>query len=564
MPAMDRTLTVNALPDGFTAGEFWDRFGRIEHEALDFKRGVSREILDTIPAMAMTEGGVIVHGVDKDLNIVGCPLSQRTLDRITRFANECNVEVRVRSIRVDGLELTVTGVPEVRGRIVTAPDGRLLRRIGGDCQPLRGDVMARFVREREERSAEEEPVPLGPESFDLKRVNETLAASGRTAVSRARLPRALVDLGLAQAAESASGTRILKAAAVLFGLDPRQSIQGAAVQVVRREGVGPGPGPTVARQECAGPLIEVFEGCMRFIDRHTTHYQVVTGARRETLREYPDAVVREAILNALAHRDYGLSGATTDITIWDDRMEVRSPGPLPGHITVENMRAEHYSRNRRIMTVLKTLGLVEEYGEGVDRMFREMDARLMTPPEIRATPDSVTVVLRNRPLVSIADQAWIALLAGVPMTRDERLALVEARNRGSITRRRLRELLPEADAGHVLAGAVARGLLVRTGRGGGTRYVLSDEVVLRAGSDSMEAQRRRRQTLLDEVARSGSISTAEGARLLDEQIPAVRQLLNELVSAGLMRAEGNTRARRYYPVSGTQPEDRDPGQERAP
>ena len=564
MPAMDRTLTVNALPDSFTVEEFWDRFGRIEHEALDFKRGVSREILDTIPAMAMTEGGVIVHGVEKDLNIVGCPLSQRTLDRITRFANECNVEVRVRSIRVDGLELTVTGVPEVRGRIVTAPDGRLLRRIGGDCQPLRGDVMARFVREREERAAEDDPVPLGPEAFDLKRINETLAADEKRSVSRARIPRALADLGLAEANESASGVRILKAAAVLFGLDPRQSIRGAVVQLVRREGVGPGSGPTVAREECAGPLMEVFECCMRFIDHHTTNYQVVTGARRETLREYPDAVVREAILNALAHRDYGLSGTTTDITIWDDRMEVRSPGPLPGHITVENMRAEHYSRNRRIMTVLKTLGLVEEYGEGVDRMFREMDARLMTPPEIRATPDSVTVVLRNRPLVSIADQAWIALLAGVPMTRDERLALVETRNRGSITRRRLRELLPEANAGHVLSGAVARGLLVRTGRGGGTRYVLSDEVVLRAGSDSMEAQRRRRQTLLDEAVRSGSISTVEGARLLDEQIPAVRRLLNELVSAGLMRAEGNTRARRYYPVSGIQSELRDPGEEAAP
>ena len=211
------------------------------------------------------------------------------------------------------------------------------------------------------------------------------------------------------------------------------------------------------------------------------------------------------------------------------------------------MRDEHYSRNRRLMSVLKTLGLVEEYGEGVDRMFREMEARLMTPPDITATSSSVTVTLRNRFLVSVEDQAWIALLADYSMTRDERLALVEARNRGSITRRRLREMLPESDAGDVLAGAVAKGLLVRTGRGGGTRYVLSDEVVLRAGSEGMEAQRRRRQTLLDEIGRRGSLSTSEGARLLDEDTAAVRQFLNELASAGLVRAEGNTRARRYYP-----------------
>jgi ATP-dependent DNA helicase RecG len=213
------------------------------------------------------------------------------------------------------------------------------------------------------------------------------------------------------------------------------------------------------------------------------------------------------------------------------------------------MRDEHYSRNRRLMSVLKTLGFVEEYGEGVDRMFREMEARLMTPPDIQATSSSVTVTIRNRFLVSAADQAWIALLADYPMTMDERFALVEARNSGSITRRRLRELLPAADAREVLAGAVAKGLLVRIGRGGGTRYVLSDEVVLRAGSEGMEAQRRRRQTLIDEIGRRGSLSTAEGARLLDEDMAAVRQLLNELASAGLVRAEGNTRARRYYPVA---------------
>ena len=535
------------LPDRLTDDEFWARFGRIEHEALDFKRGVSGEILDTIPAMAMTDGGTIVHGVDRDLNVVGCPLSQNTLDRITRFANECNVEVQVRALRVGGAELTLTAVPEVRGRIVTAPDGRLLRRAGGDCQPLRGDMLARFVREREERSGEDEQVAYDPESLDLSRVNEALAASGRAAVRRARIPRALVDLGVALTADPPP--RALRAAVLLFAADPRRSIPGAAVRLVRREGIGPGPGPSLAREECAGPLLDVFECCLRFIEQHTRRYEVVVGVRREALPEYPDVVIREAVLNALAHRDYGLTGATTDITIRDDRLEIRSPGPLPGHITVENMRAEHYSRNRRLMGVLQKLGLVEEFGEGMDRMFSEMDARLMTPPDITATSGSVTVTLYNRILVSIDDQAWMALLADFPMTRDERLALVETRRRGTMTRRRLRELLPESDPGELLASAVAKGLLVRTGRGGGTHYVLSPEVVLRAGSEGMEAQRRRRQALLNEIERRGSLSTVEGARLLGEDRTAIRALLNELAAAGLVRAAGNTRARRYHAPS---------------
>ncbi len=294
--------------------------------------------------------------------------------------------------------------------------------------------------------------------------------------------------------------------------------------------------------------MDVFDCCLAFIERHTRQYEVVTGTRRERLPEYPLAVVREAVLNALAHRDYGLIGATTDITIWDDRIEIRSPGPLPGHITIENMRDEHYSRNRRLMGVLKTLGLVEEYGEGVDRMIREMEARLMMPPVFTATPSSVTVTLHNRFLVAVDDQVWLALLGGYPMTTHERRALVEARHGGAVTRRQLRELMPESDIDALLKGAVAKGLLVRVGRAGGTRYVLSDEVVLRVGSQGMEAQQRRRQMLLDEIARRGSISTAEGATLLEEDVAAVRQLLNELTTAGFVRADGATRARRYYPA----------------
>ncbi|MCE2530377.1 MAG: hypothetical protein J4G11_11015 [Acidimicrobiia bacterium] len=76
--------------------------------------------------------------------------------------------------------------------------------------------------------------------------------------------------------------------------------------------------------------------------------------------------MREAVANALAHRDYGLVGATVDVTVWDDRVEVTSPGPLPGHITSQNMRTEHYSRNRRIMGVLKTIGRGVRRGRGSD------------------------------------------------------------------------------------------------------------------------------------------------------------------------------------------------------
>jgi len=234
------------------------------------------------------------------------------------------------------------------------------------------------------------------------------------------------------------------------------------------------------------------------------------------------------------------------VTIWDDRIEVQSPGPLPGHITTENMREEHYSRNRRIMRVLKAVGLVEEYGEGVDRMYREMEARLMEPPIFSAADGSVTVTLRNRFLVDVDDQVWLSLLGQYPMTVGERRALVVARREGYVTPRRLRQVLGDTDVRGVLSGAVAKGLLVLVGERGGSRYELSDEIVLRAGSGGMEAQSRKGQLLYDEIQRRGSISTSEGVALLGESSAVVRGLLNGLVQMGLARAEGRTRGRRYY------------------
>ena len=543
VPAFD------SIPDWLDEVLFWELFGRVEHERLDFKRGVPDDILETIPAMAMTDGGLLVHGVDSHGRITGCPLSQNTQDRITRYANECDVTVRVRAVTVDGTELTVTSVPEIRDRVVTTPNGRLLRRVGGDCQPLRGDALTRFVKQRTERSGEEEFVPgFDPSMIDRRALDEALDADGRPKAGEEDVVRALTGFGVAARTESQAAPSVMTAALVLFGDEPDSIVSGARVQLVRRAGTGPRPGPVSAREECTGPVGKILDCCLDFIAVHTNGHEAVIGKQRELLPEYPVAVLREAVLNALAHRDYGLVGATVDVTIWDDRIEVRSPGPLPGHITVENMRDEHYSRNPKIMRVLKIMGLVEEYGEGIDRMHSEMEARLMEPPIFDATPDSVTVTLRNKSLASAEDQAWLMMLGAEPLTADERRALLVARRERFVTPRKLKQLLGESDVSRLLSGAMAKGLLVRTGERGGSRYELSPEVVLRAGSTGIAARSRVKQTLIEEMQRRGSLSTAEGVELLGEPVAVVRSLLNGLVEEGLARAEGRTRARRYYPI----------------
>jgi len=546
---MTAPIRLSDVPENTSLDDLFAMLGKLETTQLDFKREPGKQLGVVVPAMAMTDGGLIVLGISNDRRLHGCALTQGVQDSITRVGRDVGVDLQIKEVTVDGQQVVLVAVPEVLKRIVTTTDGRLLRRVGADNTPLVGDRLAHFVRERLDVAGEDEPLSVvQAEDFDLRLINDTLAQEHRPPIEAPEIFRGLIDLGVAVPQAAPADPMVYIAAALVFGNDPSKVVPGAAIQMIRRTGVGPGAGPTEARIELSLPIPRLLDAAIEFINKHTRRFQAVVGRRRVVMSEYPEEVLREAILNALAHRDYGLKGATVDVTIWDDRIEIRSPGSLPGPITLENMRVEHYSRNRKIMSCLKVLGLVEEYGEGVDRMFDGMEERLMDPPLIEATPTSVSVTLHNRFLVSVEDQAWLGVLGHMQLSTAERRVLALARGSGSVTRRAARRVLPAStDTDAVLRGAVAKGLLVRTGQAGGARYELSDEVVMRAGSSGVEAQSRKRQMLLDEVRTRGSLSTAEGAELLEEDAVLVRHLLNDLVAAGLLVARGQTRARRYYP-----------------
>lgn len=126
---------------------FWRRFGRVEHERLEFKSSAAG-LRDVIPAMAMSAGGHVVLGVSDERRLVGCALDQRVLDAVMRRAQDAGVDVVVEPLLVGGVALTLVTVPRVAGRVVTTSDGRVLRRVGSDNLPLRGEQLARFVRRR--------------------------------------------------------------------------------------------------------------------------------------------------------------------------------------------------------------------------------------------------------------------------------------------------------------------------------------------------------------------------------------------------------------------------------
>ncbi|HST70258.1 MAG TPA: ATP-binding protein [Solirubrobacterales bacterium] len=131
-----------------TRRAFWRRFGRLEHERLEFKASANH-VLASIVAMAMTDGGTILVGVTDDRRLVGCSPLQPTLDRLGAIAYETEVDLAVSLVVVGRAVVVCVDVPAIRDRVVTTPDGRVLRRIGSANHPVRGDAVARFVRARD-------------------------------------------------------------------------------------------------------------------------------------------------------------------------------------------------------------------------------------------------------------------------------------------------------------------------------------------------------------------------------------------------------------------------------
>ncbi len=128
------------------------------------------------------------------------------------------------------------------------------------------------------------------------------------------------------------------------------------------------------REEFNGALARVIERTWSLLLQEMRGEAVVRGLQREDKMLYPPFAVREALVNAVCHRDYRLPGRRVEIRQFDDRLEISSPGGLPGYITVDNIVEEHFSRNPRLVNGLFEWGYIEQLGLGIDRMIEEMVA----------------------------------------------------------------------------------------------------------------------------------------------------------------------------------------------
>lgn len=191
-----------------------------------------------------------------------------------------------------------------------------------------------------------------------------------------------------------------KAGMLLFGKNPSVYIPSARVRVLKFEGTNfqVGTEMNIVKDRTFDKcLYKILEEARDFINsqlREFTHLN--QKGIFETVPEYPEFAWYEGLVNAVTHRDYSNTGEYITVKLFDDRLEILSPGKLSGFITLENMKTERYSRNPQIARVLTEFGIVRELNEGVKRIYSEMQRFYLKDP-IYSEPNqhSVLLVLDN-------------------------------------------------------------------------------------------------------------------------------------------------------------------------
>lgn len=195
------------------------------------------------------------------------------------------------------------------------------------------------------------------------------------------------------------GEKITKAGILLFGKNPSRFLPQARLRVIKYNGMYQKVGEDIniiKEKTFDGPIPNVIKEARDFINTQLRDFQYLSREGKfEIMPEYPEFAWFEGIVNALTHRNYSISGEHIKVLIFDDRLEILSPGLLPNIVTIENILHERYSRNPRIARTLCEFGWVKEMNEGVKRIYSEMEKLFLNKPTYSEPNRNVLLVLEN-------------------------------------------------------------------------------------------------------------------------------------------------------------------------
>jgi ATP-dependent DNA helicase RecG len=444
-----------------------------------FQEGVSlSHLAATFVAMANTSGGTVLLGVaPRSGQIQGIGNLHNTHDRIFQAALLADpplvlpLPVLQNIDEAQVLWITVpAGLP-----YVYSMEGRYLWREGSWNTPIPARRLRQLLLERGAVQFETQ-IPPGAtmDDLDMAQVNAY--------VERLRLP--VLD-GAGHEADLASEVlyqrgclrrengelRPTYAALLVFGCHPQRWLPAATILSARFSGVA--FGDQYIKQDINGSLPEQLHQAELFVRDNLSSVVRLLGLRHQETLEYPFEAVRELLVNAVAHRDYNLQGDCIHLNIFSDRLEVTSPGELPGPVTLKNLLEARFSRNAVIVQVLADLGFVERLGYGLERVVNLMVENGLQHPRFEEHAGTFRVTLLGEPSLE-ALQFDYAQYAELDLNPRQQRALTYLVKHQRITNSEYQTLCPDVHPETLrrdMVDLVKRQVLLKIGDKRATYYI---------------------------------------------------------------------------------------------
>ena len=440
-----------------------------EKENVEFKTSLSEigEILKTISAFSNKRGGTILVGVNNDRDVVGVDIGTNTLERLAnniRRETDPQIFPFIDYFEQDDKTVISIEVSESTSKPVFYRDKAYIR-VGRTNQKLSSTEIRNLITtEHRVTSWDEQAVTEASfEDVDRNKLTDFL----KLAVLKRNLdldPKSPVEEALSRLDLLRDG-KLTNAAILLFGKNPQKFVLQAFTQCGKFKGVD-----TVEFEDMHdfnGTLIDQRDDALRFAEKHIRRSARIEGSERVEEFEYPIESIREAITNAICHRDYRIN-SNVQLRIFDDRMEIWGCGPLPEPLTVEDLKKPHDSirRNPLIAGSLFKIGFIERWGTGTQRIIDFCLEQGLPEPLFEIKSGSLVVTLRKYKYTESMKRE---------LSLRQQNAMEYLIKNGKITNREYREINPEIkeDAAlNDLKDLVDKGLISLKARGRYSYYVL--------------------------------------------------------------------------------------------
>jgi len=337
---------------------------------VEFKKQIGVSLDKEMVAFANASGGKIIVGVEDNGKITGCSTDNTTRSKIQDIANNCDprIPIHIKAVRYEGVKLLVISIDESHDKPVRCSNGFFLRE-GPNSQKLtRNEILAlaagagKFKFDMQICKGFDYPV-----EFDDTGWRRFLSEAAITPPENRE--DLLVNLGFA---EERAGFQITNAGALFFGKNIETCIRHSFITCVLFKGTT--KTKILDRKDFKVGLISNYENAFRFLQQHLKiEYIIEDGGPRKEIPEIPFEVLREALVNAVVHRDYFEEGAGILVEVYDDRVEIINPGRLLfdsskfGKLSV--------ARNPILFDAFHRLGITEKIGSGITRMQDAMAER---------------------------------------------------------------------------------------------------------------------------------------------------------------------------------------------